>query len=324
MFRVVSSERRSSGRARRRIARAIRTMTAVALLGAGAAGCDGASHPPDAHAPPNVQSAEVFVRFDASPGAGKDAPTVQVLAFRASVAPGQDLARPDVLGIVDPLAAKSPPQGCATRDVDAATRALGAGGASIELEELTGIGVGLGDGAAVLRPFPRLYPDVAAVAGGVVAEAGPQPVASLPDRVRLYTADAELPLAELAVPAAAHIAAVNGSVPTPAMRIDSQEPLAITVAGGAGGVVEVRPYGATVAIACAIPPSATPEATVVVPRPLLTYLMGASARAGTPGGTGVAASLEVARRSRIVQALGAQATRISVEVRTSTTVELRP
>src|SRR6185369_15326995 len=96
-------------------------------------------------------------------------------------------APPDVLGTVDPLAAAGPDQGCALRDVDATTSALGARGAAIELEEMTGIGVGLGNGEALLRPFPRLFPDVATVVGGVVAEVGPQTLGALPEHVSLYS-----------------------------------------------------------------------------------------------------------------------------------------
>ena len=62
----------------------------------------------------------------------------------------------------------------------------------------------------ILRPFPRLFPDVATVVGGVVAEAGPLPLGGLPDRIGLLTPASELPLEELAVPAAPHITSVNG------------------------------------------------------------------------------------------------------------------
>src|SRR5262249_27917154 len=154
-------------------------------------GCEGGSRAPDAQARANAESAEVSVRFDLTPGRES---TVQVLAFRASVSATQEPGRPDVLGTVDPLAAAGPTQGCMARDVDVANRLLVARGASIELEELTGIGIGLGDSAALLRPSPQLYPDVVAVVSGVVAQVGPQPVTVVPDRVSLYTADAELPV----------------------------------------------------------------------------------------------------------------------------------
>jgi hypothetical protein len=312
MSRFVPPERRSSAHAAARL----RTW-ALLLIGAAASGaCDGSTRAPDAQARASAESAEVSVRFDVS--AGKET-TVHVIAFRATVsAPGG--VRADVLGTVDPLATAAPLQGCAVRDVDAATRALGTQGAAIELEEMTGIGVGLGDGEALLRPFPRLFPDVATVIGGVVAEVGPQPVAALPDRVSLYTAETELPLADIAVPSAPRIVAVDGVAPVAAMRVDAQEALAVTVAGAAGGLLELRPYGATVAVACAIPASALPETIVTVPRALLGFVVGASGRGA---GSSVAASLEVARRTRLRQALTSP-TRVSVEVRAATLVELRP
>jgi hypothetical protein len=294
----------------------------VAAAAVALSGCDGGARAPDAQARPNASSAEVSVRFDVTQG---NAPTVHVLAFRASVVTAPGGATPDVLGTVDPLAAAGPDQGCVLRDVDATTSALGARGAAIELEEMTGIGVGLGNGEALLRPFPRLFPDVATVVGGVVAEVGPQPLAALPEHVSLYSADVELPVADLSVPAAPRITAVNGTAPAAApagpLRVDTQEALAVTVVGAAGGLVELRPFGATVAAACAIPSAAAPEAVVTVARPLLARLLAA---AGAAGNRNVAASLEVARRSRIRQAFGAPATRISVEVRTSTVLELRP
>jgi hypothetical protein len=295
-----------------------RGLAVLAAVLSGGAACDAASRAPDAHARPNAESAEVSVRFDVSPG--KPA-TVQVLAFRAQVSAPPELARPDVLGTVDPLAAAVPAQGCVVRDVDVTTSALAASGASIELVEMTGIGIGLGEGAPLLRPFPRLYPDVAAVVGGIVAEVGAQPLVALPERVSLYSADSELPVAELAVPGVPRITAVDGAAPAPSMRIDPRDGLVVGVAGGAGGLLELRPFGATVSVACGIPMTTPAEATVVVPRPLLAYLMGASARAASR--TAVGASLEIARRTRLQQALGATATRISVEVRATTTVELR-
>jgi len=60
-------------------------------------------------------------------------------------------------------------------------------------------------------------------------------------------------------------------------------------------------------------------------RPLLARVVGAAAPGGVPcGGCAVPASVEVARRARLRQALGAPATRVSVEVRAAVTVELRP
>jgi hypothetical protein len=290
---------------------------AAALWGAG---CDAGPRAPDARLRPAAESAEVSVRFDVS--AGK-APTVHVLAFRAATSRAPGLEQTDVLGAVDPLAAEAPEQGCTLRDVDQQASALGASGASIELEELVGIGVGLDGAGTLLRAFPRLYPDVAAAVGGVVAEAGPQPLVALPERVSLYTADTELPVVEMAVPPVPRITAVDGAAPAPSLRVDAREALVVAVVGGAGGVVELRPFGATVAAACAIPMLPGPETLVIVPRPLVARVLAASARGAGCAGCAVAASVEVVRRTRLRQ-LGAPTTRISVEVRSATTVELRP
>ena len=119
-----------------------------------ALGCDGGGRMPDAQTQPAAYSAELSVRFEVSP----DRPaTVSVLGFRAAAAGPET----DVLGLVDPLAAAAPDQGCVLRDVDLANRALATRGSSVDLEELGGVGVGLGAPArrsTVIRTFPRVYP----------------------------------------------------------------------------------------------------------------------------------------------------------------------
>ena len=134
----------------------------------------------------------------------------------------------------------------------------------IAFAEMTGIGVGvagLPGAETVVRAFPRLYPDVATVVGGVVAEAPPQPLATLPDHVTLFTAESELPAADMNVPTPPRLVGLNGSAPDAGARIDAQNGVTITVAGGAGGRVELRPYGATIAAACTIPANAGAETT---------------------------------------------------------------
>ncbi len=66
-----------------------------------------------------------------------------------------------------------------------------------------GSGVGFGPGEPLVRPFPRVFPDVAGVVGGVVAESTPQGLGAMPERLNVYGAESELPVAELAVPVAA-------------------------------------------------------------------------------------------------------------------------
>jgi hypothetical protein len=328
------------GLARGVAARAVSAAVPFVLVGLSA--CGDAPRPVDAQTAPSTQSAEISIRFDVTAGHPS---TVQVLAFRATTTTtttttlaggtnGPVEWNPDVLGIVDPLAAAAPEQGCALRDIDLATTAVMLRGGSIELQELTGIGVGMststGEGLAatetLLRPFPRLYPDVATVVGGVVGEIGPHALSALPDHVTLFTAESELPVATVSVPAAPHMVAFNGvaletggtaAIP----QIDARDGVSVTVAGGAGGRIEVRPFGATIAAACAIPANAPAEAVVTLPRAFVAQLARAM---GGPSGAPFAASIELARRTPLRPSLGAAGARISVEVRSAATVELRP
>jgi hypothetical protein len=280
---------------------------AAALGGAGAwaGGCDAGPHAPDAQTPVSARSAELSIRFDVS---SSKPPAVSVLGFRATTAGPE---APDVLGLVDPLSAAAPDQGCSLRDVDEASSALTAHGSSIDLEELTGVGVGFGPNDPLVRPFPRVFPDVAGVVGGVVAEAGPQTLAVLPERLSIYSADDELPIADLAVPAPPRLLAVNGTAPVAGAQVDVARGLSLSLADAAGALVELRPFGATVAVACTVPRSASIEALVVVPRALLAHLSRA-------------VSIEVVRRTQVHAPLSPAGGRVSVEVRSAVPVELRP
>ena len=308
----------------------------AALLGV--AGCDGGARTPDARAQTSsVRSAELSVRFEVD--ASKPA-TVSVLGFRAAAvgptgaAVGADEL--DVLGLVDPLGAAAPVEGCALHDGDQAASALGNWGGSVDLQELGGVGVGLGaaDGpsAPLIRAFPRVFPDVAGVVGGVVGEAGPQPVTTVPEHVTFFGADSELPIAELPVPQLPRLLAVNGSAPAPGAHVDASGGLSLTLAAPAGSLVELRPYGATVAVVCSIPTNASTEATVAVPRTLLAHLYGSGPGEGTSvpasmnarSGLPIDVSIELVRRTQLRAPLGTAATRISVEVRSALAVELRP
>jgi hypothetical protein len=301
-----------------------RTALSAALLAAAVA-CDGGARAPDASVIPSALTAEVSVRIDVSP---QRPSSVSVLAFRAAIT-GVD--RADVLGIVDPLAAAEPERDCALRDVDVSANALSARGGSIELQEMSGIGIGLGGGTTLLRPFPRLYPDVATVVGGVVAEAGPLSLGALPERLTLLTSASELPIEELVVPTAPRVLSVNGTPISNGNRLDvamdTMHGLGITVAGGPGTTVEIRPFGATVAVSCSLGQAALPEATIIIPRALLAHLFGGhAARAGLAvgGPVTIPASLDAIRRSRVRNSFLGIPTRFSVEVRSSMTVELRP
>ncbi len=277
-----------------------------------ACGCDAGTRPPEAAARVTVPSAELSIRFDVAEGRR---PSVSVLGFRASAA-GPNA--PDVLGLVDPLWTAAPDQGCALHDVDRAASALEARGESVDLEELSGVGVGFGPGEPLVRPFPRVFPDVAGVVGGVVAESTPQGLGAMPERLNVYGAESELPVAELAVPALPRLVAANGTAPVAGMRIDVTEGLTLSLANAAGALVELRPFGATVAVICTVPPNAS-EAQVGVPRALLVHLPRVHGRT-----RGVPVSIEVARRLRAREPLTASGARVSVEVRWAMAAELQP
>ncbi|HEY2901413.1 MAG TPA: hypothetical protein VGL59_12605 [Polyangia bacterium] len=286
------------------------------IVGVGAAACDSDPRPPDAATPPSALTGEISVRFDASP---QKPASISVLAFRAAIA---GIDRADVLGIVDPLAAAAPDHDCILRDLDLSASALLARGGSIELQEMSGIGIGLGSPENLVRPFPRLYPDVATVVGGVVAETGPLTVEGLPERLQLLTADSELAIEEIAVPSVAHVTTVNGAATTPGMKVDTSEGLVVGVVGGAGTALEIRPFGATVALACSLGSAATTqESLIIVPRAQIIRLFGESTPARAAA---LPASLDVVRRNRVRNALLGIPTRLSVEVRSSMTVELHP
>jgi len=254
-----------------------------------------------------------------------------------------------VLGIVDPLAAAAPDRDCELRDLDLSASTLVAQGGTIELQELGGIGLQLGasepalpapgvltagpaapssTAGMILRPFPRLFPDVATVVGGVVAEAGPLQLGGLPDRIGLLTSASELPLEELTVPAAPHITSVNGTALAAGAKVDGHEGLIIGVSGDAGTIVELRPFGATVAISCAVPLSAAGDSTLTVPRALVARLTAAANPAASGLGTTTAkalpASLDALSRARVRVAPFAATNHLSIEVRASTAVELTP
>jgi hypothetical protein len=205
------------------------------------------------------------------------------------------------------------------------------------------VGLGAGDApASLVRTFPRVFPDVGGVVGGVVGEAGPQPLSVLPEHVSLYSPDSELPIGELAVPQLPRLLAVNGSAPTPGARIDVAGGLSLTLGAPSGAVVELRPFGATVAVICAVPQNASTEALVTVPPALLAHLLSSGPSEGpappakssseqgslsltrSVAGASVGVSIEVARRTRLRVPVANSITRVSVETRSALAVELRP
>lgn len=292
------------------------------------AGCVGGAPAVDASMPPSARTSAVSLRIDVP--SGKPA-SLTVLAFQAAFS---GVAAAEVLGIVDPLAASAPLRDCAVRDVDQAAGAMITRGDAIELEELAGVGISIAELPAAIRPSPRLFPDVTPTIGGVVGEAGPLRLATLPVAVRVAAGDAMgTPAPETAtvgVPTTGWVRLVNGVVPRDGLVIETRADLSLLVSAAGAGTetaLELRPLGATVALSCLIPPETGAAATAAtaqgvpfaVSRLALGALMG---RSGAAPGAPVAAALDLVRRS--TSRLPLSATRISVEVRTSTFVEIRP
>jgi hypothetical protein len=237
------------------------------------------------------------------------------------------------LGLVDPLSGSSPARDCQLRDIDSAAAALAATGDGIELEELSGIGIAMTDATTAIRTSPRLFPDVAPAIGGVVSEAGPVSLAAWPAQFRIANgASGEATGHSFAVPSPGRVTTVNGAIPVANTSIAVSGDLNLGfLAGGPGeNTVELRPFGATVALICRLPsssfatkPAADPGAgealSFVVSRPLIRALVAAAGAAPT---SPVAASLDVVRRPGGDVALAD--TRVVVEARTSILVELHP
>jgi hypothetical protein len=304
-------------------------LTVAPLLGAA---CDSTPRGRDA-SPGSQRVAEVAVRFEV---AGDAPPSVSVLAYQAAVSgTGTD----DVLSVVDPLTAPAPEGYCSFRDVAGAARALGAAGGRVELEALPGWRLDLGDGRALLSASPRVFPDIASVVGGVVAEVGPldlpRPAGRLGAHGQADLIDGD---ASLGWPSGLALLDANGGrialVPPPPVRLvgplGSQLPanssISVSAAATASGdlifglgpsdvratpaFVELRPFGATWALAC----PALGRDRVVVPAVEVARLAGLR----------VPVSVEAVSRETRGLVLAGAPVRLTVEVRASSVVELRP
>jgi hypothetical protein len=271
------------------------------------AGCDTATHGKDASPTSSQRLAQVSVRLDYPSGG---APAVSVLAFRAEAI---DMPSSEVLGAVDPLVAPAPESACELRDVTGSARALRAQGGALNLQELGGVSLQVASDAA-LRPAPRVYPPLADVVGGVIAEAGPLDLGSVPDTFILAvpTRPDDHATLKLAVPAAPAISDSADSPLDTRTSMSMKGDLVLRVSGPPRTFLEIRPFGAPSAIACA----ATTGGWVVVPHDLLAKLVASAGRAPV--------SFEaVWRESRLLQA-GGETTRVSFEARSSAVLELRP
>ncbi|HEY0706094.1 MAG TPA: hypothetical protein VGG33_04820 [Polyangia bacterium] len=300
--------------------------------------CDSTPRGRDASAG-SQRVAEVAVRFEV---AGDGAPSVSMLAYQAAVSgAGTD----DILSVVDPLTAPAPEGFCSFRDVAGAARALGAAGGKVELEALPGWRLDLGDGRA-LNAAARVFPDIASVVGGVVAELGPVDLRAASrglGGIGLVNdgETAGLPGESLPAPAwPSGLALMEASgarfglnPPRPVQLIGPQgtvlpanSTISVSSAGTANGelvfglgaaesvgppaFLELRPFGATWALAC----PAVGRDRVVIPAVEVARLTGLK----------VPVSVEAVSRESRGLVLGGAPVRLTVEVRASSVVELRP
>jgi hypothetical protein len=290
-----------------RFAGSRRVQALLALLFPTVIACESGPHARDGSVPQTQKVAEISVRLDMSI---LGAPALSALAFRADVT---DFSSGDVLGVVDPLVAPAPESGCELRDVAGQARALRAQGGTVSLEELSGVSVLTDASGPALEISPRVYP-YADVVGGVIAEAGPVDIAKLPESLTI-----ELPGAGdrpskffWAVPAAPRVLAQDQSPILAGTQVDGSGDLVLLVTGPQRTFLELRPYGAPVAVACATGSGGL----VVVPKSLLTRMTAAAGK--------VPVLLDaVFRESRMVMAATPR-TRVTVEARSSTVVDLRP
>jgi hypothetical protein len=277
-------------------------------------GCDSTPARRDASASSGQRVAEVAVRLDAPSGG---VPAASVLAYRAAVT---GVALDDVLSVIDPLVAAPPEAGCVRRDVAGAARIIGAHGGKVDLEALGALTVDLGAGSPYLRPLSRVYPDLASAVGGVVGEAGPVDLMVAPQTLGL-TDEATGRRLVVAVPVLPRLLDADGVALSASVAFEPGADLVLGVVGPARLVtfVELRPFGATWALACAISardpgPTGQLESQVVIPAVELDRL--ADLR--------VPVSLEAVARETHALTLGGAPTRLTLEVRTSSVVELRP
>ncbi len=282
----------------------------LALLGAAALGaCDGNTRPLHTDATDGEESyaqsghlvSELVVRLDAPSGGP---PSASLVAFKARVV---GLASDQVAGAVDPLLLAGPDGKCALRQVDETIRVLREAHGGVELEALSRFSVEFSP-ASALRPVPRVYPDLAAVVTGVVAEAGPEDLAELPLSLTLKSEggpDLVVPL-----PASPSMLDENGALVRSGSKLGGRNGLHLTVVGPKATFVELRPFGATTWAACPV----GADGRVTIPAELMGRLAGVAGE--------VPVSLDVVWRNRQMVSLGGESARLTLETRASALVEL--
>lgn len=284
---------------------AVRRGVAAAALAVVAAGCDPGQRDAGGTAAQAIRTNHVLLRVDL-PAVGSA--SVSALAFRADLTGRAEI---DVLSAVDPLMTGGAGQRCEWRDGGAPIQALRAAGAVLALDDLGHVGVEV-DGAGFWQTSPQVYPELAGVVGGVIAELGPVDVLGVPEVVRIALPGAGTPVAvvsSIALPRPFYVTDAEGRPLGGAIAVVDGEPLVLGVAGDAPVSLELRPFGATLALVCPVTAgSATVAADV-------------ASRLRDQAGAVPLSVAAVWRRDQTVQAIDAQA-RITIEVRASAIVEL--
>jgi len=268
------------------------------------AGCDGAERPVDASSPLTEETVSVAVRIDGRAGA---TPSASFLAFKGQTGA---MTGSEVLASVDPLFASPPTAGCVVRALDANSAALTARSARVELAALTQLTLAIDEGAPI-RPVPTVYPDLAGVASGIVAEAGPVVLQAEPRSLALRF-DSEQAATPVSLPSLPTLTGADGAPLQEGSRLDVSKDHLLQIAGASGAFVEIRPFGTTEWLAC----TATADGKVLLPAAALARL---ARFAGN-----IPVSLDVVwrdQRTTSVQGIGPRVN-VSVELRSSALVGL--
>jgi hypothetical protein len=192
-------------------------------------------------------------------------------------------------------------------------RTLRAQGGTVNLQELGSVSLTVADGQE-LRARPKVYPPRADVVAGVIAEAGPLDLGQVPPTFTLAVPGRNEQPARflLAVPAAASISDADAAPLDTRTSMSIKGDLVLRVSGPRGTFLEIRPFGAPSAIACAV----STGGWVVVPHDLLAKLVATAGRAPV--------SFEAVWRENRLLLAGTEPMRVSFETRSSAVLDLRP
>jgi hypothetical protein len=247
------------------------------------------------------KTSELVVRIDAPSGGF---PSASLVAFKARVI-GIDADQ--VAGAVDPLMVAGPDTNCALRQVDETIRLLRDARGAVELEGLSRFQIELGPTSA-LRPIPRVFPDLASVVTGVVAEAGPEDLVELPRVLTLKPESGGDVVLQL--PTLPQVQVQGGTLVHSGAKFSARMDLHLNVVADKGSYVELRPFGATTWAACPV----GPEGQVTIPSDLLNKLVNAA--------SSIPVSLDVVWRNRRSVQIAGESVRLSLETRATSLIEV--